>query len=485
MFEYLLLTPGQLIADSYVLMAFSFAVSIIALSYMAGEFMSMPSLKGFARAELYELGVTAAIFVLLLLLIIPRGPFDVVAAGFAAASAPPSPAAYGPYLCDEWRAAHGPIHYNHTTGQWYAERGNIAFGQANYFLGCTPKLSAMFSPPKDSMGMPDYLMDGVLAPRLMKGYSSLMLTQMFTGLLSGFYTSIYISAFKVIGVDISFLPWVILNPLNQAHTMMVDLIGTAMAAVTAQNMLLKFIEIAALPVFLPLGLMLRAFPFTRRTGSTIIAVVIAAYFVYPVSILINEQIWMLITNPPCDASASGCLPQGSVCAAHSDCASLSCRGGQCASTVTDFTEYRSIFSICGGNPDEAEINRTFEALEREQNQTLLDMYFSGSPANPAGTPAEHNATQAEGRLEDGLGAMAKRHAGSALHFGTALLFPLPGPAAQAVFSEIEVLVMDTSQYVLLSMIFLVVSIVISLTLLKDIALFLGGEPRIFGLSKLV
>ena len=30
-----------------------------------------------------------------------------------------------------------------------------------------------------------------------------------------------------------------------------------------------------------------------------------------------------------------------------------------------------------------------------------------------------------------------------------------------------------------------VSIVVSLTMLKDIALLLGGEPRIFGLSKLV
>ena len=482
MLDYLLLTQADLIANSYVLMAFSFAISIIALSYMAGELAAMPTLRGFAKAELYELGVTAVIFVLLLVLITPRGPFDMVAAGFGAAAAPAAPGSYGPALCDEWLAAHtsrGQLNFDYMTGMWYADKGNIAFGQANYFLGCKPDISKLFGPSTDIMGMPSYVMDGILMPRLMKGYTSLMLTQMFTGLLAGLYTSINIPAFKVIGVEVSFLPWVMLNPLNQAHTMIVDMIGTAMAGVTAQNMLLKFIEAAALPVFLPFGLMLRAFPFSRKTGSTIIAVVVAAYFVYPISILINEQIWMMIVEPPCQPQPTGvsCLPQGDLCTSPLECASYSCRGGQCASPLTDFTEYSSIYSLCNGNPEPAKIEETFNTLEKEQEQTLLDMYFSGSPV--------HKATQAEGRLKDGLGTMAARHVGSALKFATSLLYPLPGPAAQTVFSQIEVLIMDAAQYVLLVMVFVVVSIVVSLTMLKDIALLLGGEPRIFGLSKLV
>ena len=476
----------DLIRDSYVLMAFAFAVSIISLSYMAGEFMSMPTLKGFAKAELYELGVSAVILALLLVFVMPHGPFDIIAAGFGAAAAPPSPTSYGPQLCQEWIDIHGPLHYDYNLNMWYSNSGSIAFGEANYFLGCKPSIRNMFTPDNDSMGMPSYVMNGVLAPRLMKGYSTLMLTQIFTGFLSGFYTSINIPAFKVIGVDISFLPWVMLNPLNQAHTMIVDLIGTAMAAVTAQNMLLKFIEVSALPVFLPLGLMFRAFPFTRKTGSTIIAVVVAAYFIYPMSILLDQQIWSMIVSPPCTPlpnGATSCLPQGSPCTSNAECASYSCRANQCASPITDFTEYRSIFEICKGNPDDAKIQSTFNALEREQNQTLLDMYFSGDPNAPA--PTSHAATQAAGRLNDGLGTLAAEHGGAVLKFGTALRFPLPGPAAQTVFSQIEVLIMDAAQYVLLTMLFVVVSIVVSLTLLKDFAILLGGEPRIFGLSKLV
>ena len=56
MIDYLLLTSADLVANSEVMIAFAFAISIIALSFMAGEFMSMPTLKGFAKAELYELG---------------------------------------------------------------------------------------------------------------------------------------------------------------------------------------------------------------------------------------------------------------------------------------------------------------------------------------------------------------------------------------------------------------------------------------------
>ena len=46
MFEYLLsATPSELLlTNSNVLMAFAFAISIVALSAMAGEFMSMSSL---------------------------------------------------------------------------------------------------------------------------------------------------------------------------------------------------------------------------------------------------------------------------------------------------------------------------------------------------------------------------------------------------------------------------------------------------------
>ncbi|MCX6771452.1 MAG: hypothetical protein NTX79_05345 [Candidatus Micrarchaeota archaeon] len=473
MIEYLLLTPAELITKSEVMLAFAFAVSIIALSFMAGEFMSMPSLKGFAKAELYELGVSAVILVILLVLITPGGPFDLVGRGFMAPvqllepGSPPPPYP-GPTLCKEWIALHGTPVLD-ATGTWSVPNGNIVFGQANYFLGCKPDISVDWNPFN---GIPAQSFSGIMTSRLAKGYASLMLTQMFTGLLAGFYTSIEISAFKVLAVSVGITPWVALGPLNQAHTIIVDLIGTTYAAFTAQNMLLKFIEKAALPVFLPFGLMLRAFPFTRKTGSTIISVVVAAYFVFPISILINEQIWIMIAAPEC---TNGGASVGNACRADADCCSFNCRGGVCSAKVTDFKEYRSIFSICS---DPNEIDSTLKTIADEQDNRMLEIYFTGNPSTTV-------PTKAEGRLQDGLGTLAKQHGTAFLAFTKSLLNPLPGPTAQTVFSQIEVLVVDASQFALLGMIFTVITVVVSLTLLKDFAILIGGEPRIFGLSKLV
>jgi len=475
MFEYLLTL--DLIKDSYVLMAFAFAISIIALSFMAGEFMSMPSLKGFAKAELYELGVSAVILLILLVLIFPGGPFDIVGRGFMAPvqslepGAPP-PQYPGPALCKEWRALHEPIELDPLTQTWYAKNGSIVFGQANYFLGCVPDINVDWNPLDD---FPQQSFSGVMTSRLAKGYASLMLTQMFTGLLAGFYTSIQLSPFKILSVDVGLTPWVALGPLNQAHTIIVDMIGTTYAAFTAQNMLLKFIEKAALPVFLPFGLMLRAFPFTRKTGSTIIAVVVAAYFIYPITILINEQIWIMIVSPPCPNGGAGV---GDYCVNDLGCCSGNCRGSVCSAAVTDFKEYKSIYSICNGNPDAAEIDATLQTIAEEQDKRTIDLYFSGNPSSTA-------PTKAEGRLKDGLGTLALQHGESAWQFTKSLLNPMPGHTAQTVFSQIEVLVVDTAQFAILGMLFTVMTVVLSLTLLKDFAILIGGEPRIFGLSKLV
>jgi len=477
MFDYLLLTPGELLTDTNVMMAFAFAISIISLSYMAGSLMSMPSLKGFARAELYELGVSVVILVLLAVLITPGGPFDLVGRGFMATNGTTPPV-----LCKEWAAIHGeggnpavptkdPL-----TGTWSVPNGNIVFGQANYFLGCKPDINVDWNPFD---GIPEQSFSGIMTSRLSKGYFSLMLTQMFTGLLAGFYTSIQISVFKVLSGDIGIVPWVALGPLNQAHTTIVDMIGTAYAAFTAQNMLLIFIEKAAIPVFLSFGMILRAFPFSRKTGSTIIAVVVAAYFIYPISILINQQIWMMIAAPENNCPEGyQCLPTGQACQTDEQCASFNCRKDVCAVPLTEFSEYRSIYSICNGNPTQEEIDSTLETIAKEQDDRILELYFTGNPETVV-------ATKTEGRLNDGLGAIMKRHAESTWRFTKSLLNPLPSKTAQTVFSEIEVLVMDAGQFVLLALLFVVISVVVSLTMLKDIAILLGGEPRIFGLSKLV
>jgi len=59
----------------------------------------------------------------------------------------------------------------------------------------------------------------------------------------------------------------------------------------AQVEMLRFFKLAALQFVFPAGLVLRAFPITRKVGSTVIALAIVGATVYPLSILVSSAIY--------------------------------------------------------------------------------------------------------------------------------------------------------------------------------------------------
>jgi len=72
-----------------------------------------------------------------------------------------------------------------------------------------------------------------------------------------------------------------------------------------QHYLLQFARETMMTIFLPIGIVLRAFPFTRSPGNLLIAVAIGFYFVYPVSYGI-----LLSISRPADQIVSSCGIQG-------------------------------------------------------------------------------------------------------------------------------------------------------------------------------
>ncbi len=62
-------------------------------------------------------------------------------------------------------------------------------------------------------------------------------------------------------------------------------------AISIMDSMLFFIETTSFTIFFPMGIILRAFPITRKLGSTIIALVISFYFVFPLSILFNQYLY--------------------------------------------------------------------------------------------------------------------------------------------------------------------------------------------------
>jgi len=64
----------------------------------------------------------------------------------------------------------------------------------------------------------------------------------------------------------------------------------ALLSNSAQSMLLHFSQYDMLSAFLPLGILFRAFPLTRKMGGTVIAMALALYFVFPLSLALNRPI---------------------------------------------------------------------------------------------------------------------------------------------------------------------------------------------------
>lgn len=450
----------DLMYHSTVQVALMFAAFLITLTYMFGSAMSMPSLKGFARNELTELGVTMIILIIAILLIQPGGIFDQVASGFAVQS--PG----GLKFCEDWIAQHP---YDPATGSY--KNGNLAFGQADYFLGCRPKFGDLF-PPWNAAAYLGSDRGGIMLSKLTNAYGKLEANELFFSLFGNLNLGLMfpiLGAFRI-DLHVSGVPFIFMNLLVEMLTVLVDTIGTLMGAFIAQKMLLNFIEETMLMYILPLGLLFRAFPFSRKTGSTIVAVVFAAYFIYPISILINYQMYNMVQNPQ---GAPGCFVEGDACSADSQCCSNDCRG-ECVAPLTDFREYESVFTMCEGKTP-AEIDNSMRNLAQEQIDYQTDVLENRIESTEKGS-------KAQSRLETGFDEQQRL---SGLDYmGGTLAWPFE-KAVQVSFTLFESWVGDIGKLLVMTALFVVVEIVITLTLMKDFALLIGGEPRLLGMGKLV
>ena len=80
--------------------------------------------------------------------------------------------------------------------------------------------------------------------------------------------------------------WYLTGLINLIHSAQTNLTyGLIMGYFQIE--LLRFIEVAMLTVFLPLGLILRTFPVTRGTGGLFIAVALGFFFVFPISYIVT------------------------------------------------------------------------------------------------------------------------------------------------------------------------------------------------------
>ena len=477
--DFLLLSTTQdFFLNPLVLGGFAVAISIAALSYMAGELFSMPSLKAYSKGEVRELAVTIVIVLFCILLVIPGGIFDAVATGF---TVPP------PRVCPEWDEAHGgdgtgsSILQSPITGAYYVPDENLAFALGSYFIGCKWKIDDILSGTfAYSQGT-----DGIIMPELVGGYRKLLWLEVFYGFLSTLSFSISPTLLLIKAIDFhiaNIVPAVYLNLFLEANTFLSDTLGTVIMAFVAQELLLRFIEFSVPALFLPLGVAMRAFPFTRKTGSTIIAFCFAAYFIYPISILINWQIYDAINHPKCEGTAL--LQEGDACTYDFECCSNLCRRNKCSgSALTDFDSFGSAMAVCQSNDlqsIEANMNASLDAEAEAQKKYYDDLAAQTETSNESGS-----RTQA--RLQTGMrnSQMQAELDTARLNEPSQLVFADPKKVFSWGMSSYQESVNNVAQNLMLALVFVVNEIVLTLTLFKDFSLLIGGEPRMLGISKLV
>jgi hypothetical protein len=81
-----------------------------------------------------------------------------------------------------------------------------------------------------------------------------------------------------------------LTPLLTQLNYLINAIAFAVIGIEAQDILLRFISITAVPVLLPVGIVLRTLYVTRRLGGAIMAIAIGLFCVFPSTYLLNVSL---------------------------------------------------------------------------------------------------------------------------------------------------------------------------------------------------
>ena len=137
----------------------------------------------------------------------------------------------------------------------------------------------------------------ILFHKLKEMYTSMYLFEALIGFLSTISFPMGSPMPGPVIISFSLMPFDGLQLLSNAHTMIVESIGQLMTVVWAKQFVVMFARDVIPIIFLPLGLVFRAIPFLRTTGSSIIAICFAGYFVLPFAILLSNMMIFDIYEP--------------------------------------------------------------------------------------------------------------------------------------------------------------------------------------------
>ncbi len=361
-------------------LALMISVFIVALSYMAGEALSMPTLKAWSKSELYEMLLSATII-----------------GGTAAGLVVLSGIALG------------------------------VSGNANFFAPGEFYLSQMSS---TSLSI----------------YLSLLQHEAIIGILSTAGISIYSPEMIVSLASFSVVPSAGLSVVSDALITIIDAVGVAIVAFVGQKIILQFFKDTMLNFFLPAGIALRAFPMSRRLGSSVIALAIACYFIYPMSLVFNQAIF------------ENAVP-------------------------IDYKHYQNLVDVCSEDKGGAYAAYMVD-LQQATNATENKYY---QPPPPTQQPNAINKLMSVFTWFSDQAKFAVNIVSTITDYVLKYSFFLIDvrKATALLYESVIQQITPAMQFMVYAVISPIINIVITVTAYRSISSSLGGEEEIFGLGKII
>lgn len=457
-----------------ILIGIAISIVIITISYMIGEATGLPNVKAFAKQEVYELIASAIIIIIILTSYVSYGIFakDISGTYLIDSSNGKGTILFG--ACTENK------HIYDTTDSERPEAH--LFANIDWFLGCLPITSdgkiyqkkmedlqagnSNYNSPNENLweAQRDFFGDqhskGVMLGHMMNVWAGLLSLEFLLGPISTFGISAFLPEGILSSLSLDMAPMSGLTPISEALVMIADMVGVGMVIVLVQKILLEYIYQNALAVFLPIGLAFKAIPFLRKTGATIIAASLVLYFIFPMTIWVNEQIYF---------SALFKFDE---------------KSGEYIPELIDWTNYNSLLEIC--TPKGSESYYDFkERILKDNIEPFYDKTKTDSDGiiNGFGEDLAGRLPRAQQReILNSIGGNTMTVFGYFFNWAS-----ITGPILpiEYLFEAILDSFTVSMQWFVLNLLFLANSIILSITFFKDLSIAIGGEPRIFGMSKLV
>ncbi len=135
------------------------------------------------------------------------------------------------------------------------------------------------------VGLRPITINGAAYPSLLEDTLLLLVPLSITYTVIGLVSSLTLSV-GVASISLSS----VFHPLLAQLGYVIEALTFALTGIYAQSALLDVIAVIAVPVMLPVGIVLRTFYFTRRLGGAIMAIAIGLFAVFPLTYLFAAQI---------------------------------------------------------------------------------------------------------------------------------------------------------------------------------------------------